>query len=79
MLLKVNIYNTTSLNLETDIGETETILEFMNKHNILSNIPDKHKCIIYENQRISNNNLIKDYIKERNLYFWFKLRWFLDE
>ena len=77
MNLRINVLNQKSYNIETDINENETILEFMNKHNILESVPHNYKCIIYENKKIENNLLIKNYIKNNELFFWFKLRYFI--
>jgi hypothetical protein len=78
MNLTINIYNSKPYKIVTDIGENETILDFMNKHDILTQVPVNFKCIIYENAKIDNNLLIKNYIKNNQLNFWFKLRWFIE-
>jgi hypothetical protein len=79
MMLKVNIYNSAPITIETEIDKNETILEFMNKHKILEPIPNKYKCLIFKNKKINNNDLIVNYIEDNKLNFWFKLRWFLEE
>ncbi len=45
MLLTINIYNCKSYSIQTYIEEKESILDFMNKHDILKTVPYKYKCI----------------------------------
>lgn len=77
MIIKINILNSKLYDIETDIADDETIMDFMNKHDILTYVPNKFKCVIYNKSQIDNNLLIKNYIINNQINIWFKLRWFL--
>ncbi len=71
------------VNIETEIGDDETIADFMKKHGIYDGVPDKFKAMIYDKKKIDNSALMKDYVQRdseevQRLHFWFKLRWHLE-
>jgi hypothetical protein len=76
MQLTIHLLNKTYI-LDTVIDDTMTILEFMNKYDIYTSIPETFKALIYNGKKIDNKELISTYTNSGKLYFWFQLRWFL--
>ncbi len=78
--LQVCVINCKGFFVETEIGDDETIADFMKKHEIYSDVPDKFKAMIYDKKRIDNSALMKDYVQRdseevQRVCFWFQLRW----
>lgn len=76
MLVTIILLNN-KFTLDTEISETETINEFMDRFKIYESVPNEFKWLIANNKKVDNNEPIINYIKDGKLYFWFKLRWFI--
>jgi hypothetical protein len=75
MQLNLILHNKNIL-LDTEVSNQETINEFIKRHKLYEDVPDKYRGIIYNGKKIDNNEPIINYIKDNKLYFWFQLRWF---
>jgi hypothetical protein len=76
MQLELLLLNKDKITVDTEVSQDETIIQFMNRHGLYSDVPDNFKSLIHNGKRIDNNEPIINYINGNKLCFWYQPRWF---